>query len=67
MTETIKPAVQSSEERFGWLTPDALARVRAVLLAVTLFVGLAVYVFHTLGRSAARPGDWRRILRGLER
>jgi hypothetical protein len=65
MTETIKPAVQSSEERFGWLTPGALARVRAVLLGMTLFVGLAVYVFHTLGRSAARPGDFISRLQGV--
>jgi hypothetical protein len=65
VTETIKPAVQSSDTRYGWLTPDALARVRAILLGVTLFVGLAVYVFHTLGSPAARPGDFVSRLKGV--
>ena len=65
MTETVKPAVRFSENRYGWLTPDALARVRAVLLGVTLFVGLAVYVFHTLGPSPARPGDFVSRLQGV--
>ena len=65
MTETIKPAAEASDNRYGWLTPGALARVRAILLGVTLFVGLAVYVFHTLGRSAARPGDFISRLQGV--
>ena len=65
MTETIKPAVEASDNRYGWLTPDALARVRAILLGVTLFVGLTVYVFHTLGQSAARPGDFISRLQGV--
>ncbi len=38
--------------RYPWLTPERLTRVRAILLAVSLFFGLAVYVFHTV--SAAR-------------
>src|SRR3954471_18361925 len=39
-------------DRYPWLTPDRLTRVRAILLALSLFFGLAVYVFHTV--SAAR-------------
>jgi len=65
MSETVKPAVQSNADRFGWLTPEALARVRAILLGVTLFVGLVVYVFHTLGPPAARPGDFLSRLKGV--
>lgn len=65
MTETIKPVVEADDNRYGWLTPDALARVRAILLGVTLFVGLTVYVFHTLGPSPARPGDFISRLRGV--
>jgi hypothetical protein len=38
--------------RYPWLTPERLTRVRAILLALSLFFGLAVYVFHTV--SAAR-------------
>src|SRR5439155_9325064 len=65
MTESIKPVIEARASRYGWLTPDALARVRAALLGITVFVGLAVYVFHTLGGSAARPGDFVSRLRGV--
>lgn len=65
MTEFIKPAAEPTDDRYRWLTPDALSRVRAVLLGLTLFVGLAVYVFHTLGPVAARPGGFISRLRGV--
>lgn len=65
MTETLKPAVPRAQDRFGWLTPEALGRVRAVLLALTMFFGLAVYVFHSLGPVAARPGDFVSRLQGV--
>lgn len=39
------------DQRQQWLTPDRLTRLRGILLALTLFFGLAVYVFHTLGSS----------------
>lgn len=32
----------------AWLTPARLQRVRAVLVGIALFVGLAVWVFHTV-------------------
>jgi hypothetical protein len=38
-------------ERHPWLTPDMLTRVRAILLAVTLFFGLVVWVFHSVGAA----------------
>lgn len=43
--------------RYPWLTPERLTRVRAILLALSLFFGLAVYVFHTVvaARDAAPP------------
>jgi hypothetical protein len=43
--------------RFPWLTPERLGRVRAILLAISLFLGLAVYVFHTVSsvRNGAPP------------
>jgi len=43
------PAANSIDGRHRWLTPERLTRVRAILLAASLFFGLAVYVFHTLG------------------
>jgi hypothetical protein len=43
------PSTQTVQTRYPWLTPERLTRVRAVLLALSLFLGLVVYVFHTLG------------------
>lgn len=63
MTDTIKTAADS--DRYTWLTPEALARVRVILLAITLFVGLTVYVFHTLGPATTRPGDFVSHLQGV--
>jgi hypothetical protein len=54
----------TADPRFEWLTPEALARVRGILVAVTLFVGLAVYVFHTLGPAAAHDAGFMKRLRG---
>jgi hypothetical protein len=45
------PPSEETAQRHDWLTPDRLIRVRAVLLAVTLFFGLAVWVFHSLGAA----------------
>jgi hypothetical protein len=42
------PAADAVDARHSWLTPERLTRVRAILLALTLFFGLVVYVFHTL-------------------
>lgn len=63
MTETVKAVDRS--DRYPWLTPIALVRVRAIILAITLFVGLAVYIFHTLGPATARPGDFVSRLQGV--
>ena len=67
MMNGVKTETQAAApyERFGWLTAEALARVRGVLVAVTLFVGLAVYVFHTLGPIAERDNQFLRRLQGM--
>ena len=62
MINGVKTESPATDERFGWLTPDALTRVRGVLAAVTLFVGLAVYVFHTLGPIVTRDTQFLRRL-----
>lgn len=64
MIDAVKPHPAASE-RYGWLTPEALARVRAVLAGVTLFVGLAVYVFHSLAPAATRDGQFLTRLQGV--
>ncbi len=49
------PDSAATDVRYPWLTPDRLSRVRAILLALSLFLGLAVYVFHTV--STARDAS----------
>jgi hypothetical protein len=46
------PPSDSVDTLHPWLTPQRLTRVRAILLALSLLLGLAAYVFHTI--SAAR-------------
>lgn len=65
MIGTVKAESSVSDTRFGWLTPEALSRVRGVLLAITLFVGLAVYVFHSLGPIEERDGRFLSRLQGV--
>ena len=65
MIHGVKTQTPAGLARFGWLTPEALARVRGVLVAITLFVGLAVYVFHTFGPAAERDSQFLRRLQGM--
>jgi hypothetical protein len=51
--------------RYDWLTPERLAHLRAVLLALTLFFGLVVWIFHTLGPATARGPNFIFKLRGV--
>lgn len=62
---TTEVEVRSSEEspRYPWLTPDRQPRVRAILLGIALFVGLVVWVWHSLGASAPQPSTFVRKLR----
>jgi hypothetical protein len=64
VTETLKQSADA-ESRYTWLTPDALAHVRAALLGLTLFVALAVYVFHTVAPATARPESFVYRLQGV--
>ncbi len=59
------PSTESIEATRGWLTPDRLTRVRGILLGLTLFFGLAVYVFHTLGAAHSPQPEIVRKLRGV--
>jgi hypothetical protein len=65
MINGVKTDTPLPYERFGWLTPDALVRVRGALVAATLFVGLAVYVFHTLDPVSERGSQFLRRLQGM--
>lgn len=48
-----------------WLTPDRLVRIRAILLALTLFLGLAVWVFHSVAGMQAPDSQFITRLRGV--
>jgi hypothetical protein len=41
-------AVEALAGPAAWLTPARLPRVRAILVGIALFIGLAVWVFHTV-------------------
>ena len=58
------PATDVVEDKH-WLTPERLIRVRAILLGLSLFLGLAVYVFHTLGAAHIAQPTLVRKLRGV--
>jgi hypothetical protein len=59
------PQSEDAAQRHEWLTPDRLIRVRAILLAVTLFFGLAVWVFHSLGAGRNPAPVFITKLRGV--
>ncbi len=50
-------------ERGTWLTPERQAQVRTILLALVLFFGLVVWVFHSLAAAAQRPPEFVHKLR----
>ena len=49
--------------RYGWLTPERQTQVRGVLLGLTLFFGLTVWIWHSLGASSPDSGVLVRKLR----
>ena len=64
-----RPAVDAASRaagasvRYGWLTPDRQTQVRGVLLGLTLFFGLTVWIWHSLGTEAPNSGVFVRKLR----
>src|SRR5512146_1025060 len=59
------PTPRAAEGRYPWLSPGRLTRVRAALLGVTLFLGLVVYVFHTVGAAHLADPLLVKKLRGV--
>jgi hypothetical protein len=49
--------------RFAWLTADRQLQIRNVLFGIVLFVGLAVWVFHTVAARRASAPDFVQRLR----
>lgn len=51
--------------RYPWLTAELLTRVRAILLAASLLLGLGVYLSHFLVPAPARDAGFVEKLRGV--
>jgi hypothetical protein len=56
---------EEMSSRYGWLTSERLAHLRSVLLGLTLFFGLVVWIFHTLGPATVRAPNFIFKLRGV--
>src|SRR5687768_930410 len=51
------------ETRTTWLTPERQAQVRTILLAIVLFFGLVVWVFHSVAAATERAPEFVHKLR----
>ncbi len=49
------PQPAAPSRSYAWLTPDRLGQVRGILLGLTLFLALAVWVLYSLGFEARGP------------
>lgn len=56
---------EDETHRYGWMTAERMPQVRAALLGLTLFIGLAVWVFHSLGAGTPRDPSFVSRLRGV--
>jgi hypothetical protein len=59
----VESRTAGASERYGWLTPERQTQVRGVLLGLTLFFGLTVWIWHSFGAAAPNPGVLVRKLR----
>jgi hypothetical protein len=58
-------ASDEASSRYDWRTPERLAYLRGVLLGLTLFFGLVVWIFHSLGATTVRGPNFIFKLRGV--
>jgi hypothetical protein len=59
----IEPVVGGASPRYPWLTAERQTQLRAILLGLALFVGLVVWVWHSLGVSVPESSAFVRKLR----
>jgi hypothetical protein len=52
--DTERRAAEASV-RYAWLTPERQSKLRGVLLGITLFFGLVVWVWHSFGAAGTQP------------
>ena len=58
-----KTRAQPVSSRYQWLTPERQTQVRGVLLGITLFFGLVVWVWHSLATASPQPSEFHGKLR----
>jgi hypothetical protein len=56
-------AGRTPDTRSAWLTPERQAQVRTILLAIVLFVGLVIWVFHSVAAATHRAPEFVHKLR----
>jgi hypothetical protein len=61
----VGPDTSVATGRYHWLTSERLPRVRAILLGLTLFFGLVVWVFHSVAPAMSRDAVFIGKLRGV--
>lgn len=59
------PDGETRAPRTAWLTAERLPQVRGALLGITVFAGLVVWIYHSLGTGSARDPSFVARLRGL--
>jgi hypothetical protein len=62
-TNELESGAGSRTQRYPWLTADVQSRVRGILFGIALFVGLVVWVWHSVGATSPQPSAFIRKLR----
>lgn len=59
------PDSEAHSARYGWMTVERLPQIRGALLGLTVFAGLVVWVYHSLGVASAHDPSFVTRLRGV--
>lgn len=62
-TNELESGADRQTRRYPWLTADIQSRVRGILFGIALFVGLVVWVWHSVGATSPQPSAFIRKLR----
>jgi hypothetical protein len=62
-TADAEPRAAEESVRYRWLTAERQTQLRGVLLGITLFLALVVWVWHSFNAAAPNPGALVRKLR----
>jgi len=59
----LEPHAGEASPRYPWLTAERQVQLRGILLGLALFVGLVVWVWHSLGATTPESSAFVRKLR----